>query len=133
MDRKLFGQKMRLCRERLGLTQAQLAAKSGLEPSAVSFFETGVRLPSLENLLVVADALGESLDTLTGRADGHDPVGKNVQQLLDRFGAMRDEDRALLLKMAGLFAERSRSPFIDAWPPDEAFASPEDPRWHQTA
>lgn len=111
MNRNVFGAKMRLCRERLGLTQADLAEKSGLQPSAICFFETGVRLPSLENLIVVADALGESIDVLVGRTEGVTPTGKQVETLLARFGAMLDDDRDSLVRIAGIFAERASSPF----------------------
>lgn len=111
MNRQTFGRMVRISRERLGLTQAELAAKSGLQPSAVCFFETGARTPSLENLIVVADALGESLDVLTGRTTGVAPTGKDAETLLSRFGTMRDDDRAALLRIAAIFAERAQSPF----------------------
>jgi transcriptional regulator with XRE-family HTH domain len=55
-------------RERRGLTQAELGARAGIAPGAVSHFETGQRLPSLESLVKLADALECSVDSLLGRA-----------------------------------------------------------------
>jgi transcriptional regulator with XRE-family HTH domain len=46
------------------MSQADLAQKTGLEPSAISHFETGRRRPSLGNLKRLAEALGVSIDTL---------------------------------------------------------------------
>lgn len=54
-------------RELRGLTQAQLGAKAGIAPGAVSHFETGQRLPSLESVVKLADALECSVDSLLGR------------------------------------------------------------------
>jgi transcriptional regulator with XRE-family HTH domain len=57
-------QGLRECRELRGYSQTDLAARTGLKPSAVSHFETGNRVPSLGNLIRLADALDVSLDTL---------------------------------------------------------------------
>jgi transcriptional regulator with XRE-family HTH domain len=55
-------------RERRGLTQAELGIRSGIAPGAVSHFETGQRLPSLESVVKLADALACSVDSLLGRS-----------------------------------------------------------------
>jgi transcriptional regulator with XRE-family HTH domain len=55
-------------RERRGLTQAELGTRSGIAPGAVSHFETGQRLPSLESMVRLADALACSVDSLLGRS-----------------------------------------------------------------
>jgi transcriptional regulator with XRE-family HTH domain len=62
-----FGQRLASIRQVRGLSQSELAAKTGLEPSAVSHFETGRRLPSMGNLKVLCDALDISADYLIGR------------------------------------------------------------------
>ncbi len=54
-------------RERRGLTQSQLGARAGIAAGAISHFETGQRLPSLESLVRLAEALECSLDQLLGR------------------------------------------------------------------
>jgi transcriptional regulator with XRE-family HTH domain len=59
-------------RERRGLTQAELGAKAGIAPGAVSHFETGQRVPSIESLVKLADALECSVDSLLGRASNED-------------------------------------------------------------
>ena len=49
-DRWLFGTRLREAREKNGWTQAELALRTGLRPSAISHFEVGRRSPSTENL-----------------------------------------------------------------------------------
>lgn len=50
-----------------GLAQVELAERCGLKPSAISHFETGGRVPSLGNLIKLADALDVTLDELCMR------------------------------------------------------------------
>jgi transcriptional regulator with XRE-family HTH domain len=62
-----FRERLTSQRERRGLTQAELGAKAGMAPGAISHFETGQRLPSLESAVRLADALECSIDYLLGR------------------------------------------------------------------
>jgi transcriptional regulator with XRE-family HTH domain len=57
-------------RELREFTQAQLGRRAGIAPAAISHFETGQRVPSLESLVKLADALSCSVDVLVGRASG---------------------------------------------------------------
>src|SRR6266536_2859794 len=60
-------QRLRTFREMRGLTQGDLGAKAGMAAASVSHFETGQRLPSLDSLVKLADALEVSVDALLGR------------------------------------------------------------------
>lgn len=53
-----FAYRLREARRQAGLTQAEVAARAGLEPAAVSHYETGEREPSLANLELLIGALG---------------------------------------------------------------------------
>jgi len=61
--------RIRTFREMRGLTQSELGTKAGMGGASVSHFETGQRLPSLESLVKIADALAVSVDALLGRAN----------------------------------------------------------------
>ena len=81
-----FPERLRRAREVLRkLSQGELADKSGLQPSAISHFETGTRKPSFDNLRRLADALSVSTDYLLGRVDAPGAVGKTVDALLKDF------------------------------------------------
>lgn len=52
-----MGAKIRQYRERAGLTQKELAAAVGVDPSAVSYWENGQTAPTMNNLVKVASVL----------------------------------------------------------------------------
>jgi ribosome-binding protein aMBF1 (putative translation factor) len=56
-----LGRRVRRARERLGMTQADLASRTGSTQPAVARLEAGGVTPSLETLHRVADALGLEL------------------------------------------------------------------------
>jgi transcriptional regulator with XRE-family HTH domain len=60
----MIGDDVRRRREDLGLTGAQLAARAGMAPSAISQIETGKRMPSFTSVIKLADALGVSVGEL---------------------------------------------------------------------
>lgn len=62
-----FGERLRRIREQKRLSQAELAEKTGLQPSAISHFESGRRRPSIDNLMRLADALFITTDIILGR------------------------------------------------------------------
>ncbi len=64
-DRVSFSKQLRQARERLGLTQAELADLTGFEESAISRYETpSPRGPSIQNFRKLVIALGVSADYL---------------------------------------------------------------------
>ena len=72
-------------RELRNLTQAELGSRAGIAAASVSHFETGQRLPSIESLVRLADALHVPVDVLLGRsstgaADQLDPIFLRASQ-----------------------------------------------------
>ncbi len=59
--------RLREFREARNLSRSDLAKRAGFAPSWVAHVENGGRDPSLKNAIRLADALGVSLDALTGR------------------------------------------------------------------
>ena len=62
----VFGARLREARERQGFSQAQLADRAEMQPSAIAHFEARRRKPSFENVRRLATALGVSSDYLLG-------------------------------------------------------------------
>jgi transcriptional regulator with XRE-family HTH domain len=62
-----FGERLRMVRKKRGLTEDELAERTGMTRTSISYYETGKQWPSLFNAVCIADVLGVSLDWLAGR------------------------------------------------------------------
>src|SRR5580693_7155679 len=103
-----FGERLRSTRESKGLSQAELGQKAGLQPSAISHFESGRRSPSFDNLRKLADALNVTIDHLLGRETASGTAGPMAQKLFRNFEQMSAEDQDDLAKFAALLADKNR-------------------------
>ena len=63
-----IGNRVRYNRNRIGITQEELAERANLSRVHISYLECGERLPSLEGLISIANALGVSSDELLGES-----------------------------------------------------------------
>jgi transcriptional regulator with XRE-family HTH domain len=64
-----LGQAIERSRKKAGLSQEDLCARTGLHPTHISGLERGVRNPTYQTLLQVAEGLGMKLSDLTALAD----------------------------------------------------------------
>jgi transcriptional regulator with XRE-family HTH domain len=64
MDNKSIGKRIQQCRESIGISQEKLAERVELSPNFISTIERGVKVPSLENFVKIANALNISSDLL---------------------------------------------------------------------
>jgi len=62
----LFGDKLKILRERKNLAQTELARLCGLPASSISHFEHGRRKPSFDSIIKLCEALTCSSDLLLG-------------------------------------------------------------------
>ncbi len=65
---EIFRSSLRALREMRGLTQGELGKRAGIAAASVSHFETGQRVPSLDSIVKLSDALEVSVDALLGRS-----------------------------------------------------------------
>ena len=63
----IFGKRLKELREERNISQPVLAKELGVSRAIVSFWENGLREPTLSNLIAIADYFDESLDYLAGR------------------------------------------------------------------
>lgn len=91
------------------MSQADLAQRTGLQPSAVSHFESGRRSPSFDNLRVLADALGVTTDHLLGRDSKPGMAGPVAEKLFRKATQMNARDLELLAEMADQMVKRKRA------------------------
>lgn len=62
-----LGDNIRVFREKKGFSQADLAERIGLQRQNICSFEKGVKVPTVEKLVAIADVFHCSTDTLLGR------------------------------------------------------------------
>src|SRR5215471_16275277 len=97
-----FPDRLREARDQRKLSQSELAEKAGLQPSAISHFETGRRSPSFDNLKALSEALQVSTDYLLGRVDSPHLSGAVADQLFRHAEKMSREDLDTLTGFAAM-------------------------------
>lgn len=97
--------KLQEIRTQRGLTQKQVADAIGCIPSVYSRYETGVREPSLEILIQLAQFFGVSLDELVGYQAPKD-TGLNSYEIALINAAREADDRARADALAMLQSHR---------------------------
>jgi transcriptional regulator with XRE-family HTH domain len=103
----MFPQRLRDARDLRGLSQEGLAKRAGLQPSAVSHFETGMRKPSFDNLRRLADALDVMTDYLLGRVDS--PSGlAGADRVHRHLNNLKGSDRNVAEDLIEMLAERAK-------------------------
>lgn len=64
MDQVAIGARIKAARERVHLTQEQLAEIIDISPTHMSVIERGVKTPKLDTFVRIANALGVATDAL---------------------------------------------------------------------
>ena len=64
MDYKDLGLRVRECRKQRGMTQEELAAKTGISASFLGHVERGSRVASIDTLVALCNTLGVKADYL---------------------------------------------------------------------
>lgn len=95
-----LGEKIRMYRTSINMTQAEFAQRLGVTGASVSAYENGVRSPSFDVLIKISNILGISTDELLGRA-------KKTEQTMDVSG-LSEEQVASLRQMAAFYRKYNR-------------------------
>lgn len=103
----LIGENIKTERERLGLTQSQLAASLGITGKTQGLYERGQRSPSAEYLAAFARLGGDVLFVITGeRIAPAEPAQAVTQSLdaetLENINSLNEHYAALLADMVGV-------------------------------
>lgn len=104
---EVFPRHLREAREKRGLSQGDLARRTGLKASAISHFETGTRKPSFDNLRRLADALEITTDYLLGRVTDAQALA-GADTLHRHFDRLTSADRKFAANVIQLLAEKDK-------------------------
>lgn len=85
-DERTFGERLRELREREGISQRELAKRSGETKSTIDRIENGGQVPGVDKAQALADALGVDIAVLTGRA----PPPVDVEAIIREFEAAEE-------------------------------------------
>jgi transcriptional regulator with XRE-family HTH domain len=98
IDRIALGTAIRAARLKKGYTQKQLAEMTDITPTHEKHIESGHRLPSVEVLFAIAQALDMSLDNIIFPEDADKGRVKEIQIMLNQCTG---PELAILLDVAG--------------------------------
>ena len=103
---EIFSKRLKKIREEKKLSQADLAKKAGLQPAAISHFETGQRKPSFDNLKRLVNALNISIDYLLGRKIKD--AGDIAEKLFRNFEKLSTDDQQRMEDFAEFLAQKDK-------------------------
>ena len=96
MDQVAIGARIKAARERVHLTQEQLAEIVDISPTHMSVIERGVKTPKLDTFVRIANALGVSTDALL--QDVVVPANESIlAELSVRIGRLPQKDQERIL------------------------------------
>ncbi len=105
MDNKAIGQRIKAAREAAHITQEELGSAAGCTAKHIGAIERGIKTPSLDTFLIIANTIGASADLLL-----QDVLDCQVDSLAGEFSAavapLPPQLQRRVLKAIRAFSER---------------------------
>ena len=107
-----FSERLKDLRKQAGLTQVDVAEKLGISQPAYASWERGVKKPTQENLVKIAQILNVSVDYLVGNSEEKTDELDNIE-LLFRMNSkgLTNEDKKVFKKELIEFMEERKKAF----------------------
>lgn len=107
-----FSERLKDLRNQAGLTQVDVAEKLGISQPAYASWERGVKKPTQENLVKIAQILNVSVDYLVGNSEEKADELDNIE-LLFRMNSkgLTDEEKEIFRKELIEFMEERKKAF----------------------
>lgn len=107
-----FAERLKTLRKQVKLTQAQIAEKLDISQQAYASWERGVKKPTQENLVKIAQVLNVSVDYLVGNSDENlkEEELDNVELLfrMNSKGLTDEEKKIFKQELIEFMEERKR-------------------------
>ena len=107
-----FSERLKELRKKANFTQVEVAEKLGISQPAYASWERGVKKPTQENLIKIAQILNVSVDYLVGNSDNIEDELDNIE-LLFRMNSkgLTDEEKDIFKKELIEFMEERKKAF----------------------
>lgn len=107
-----FSERLKKLRKQTQLTQVDVAEKLGISQPAYASWERGVKKPTQENLVKIAQILNVSVDYLVGNSEEAEGDLENIE-LLFRMNSkeLTDEEKEIFKKELIEFMEKRKQIF----------------------
>jgi putative transcriptional regulator len=107
-----FSERLKNLRKEAGFTQVDVASKLGISQPAYASWERGVKKPTQENLVKIAQIFNVSIDYLVGNSEEKLDELDNIE-LLFRMNSkgLTDEEKAIFKKELIDFMEERKKAF----------------------
>ena len=107
-----FSERLKDLRRQAGLTQVEVAGELGISQQSYASWERGVKRPTQENLVKIAQILNVSVDYLVGNSEEKSDELDNIE-LLFRMNSkgLTDEEKAVFKKELIEFMEERKKAF----------------------
>lgn len=107
-----FAERIKTLRRQVKLTQAQIAEKLNISQQAYASWERGVKKPTQENLVKIAQVLDVTIDYLVGNSEEKSDELDNIE-LLFRMNSkgLTEEEKAIFKKELIEFMEERKKAF----------------------
>lgn len=102
---KRIGKRVKQARERLGITQEDLAEKTGLTTNYISTVERGMSFPRCEKLIILLNGLETSADSIFCDVLEHSGEAK-VSELSKKIADLPPEAQKRILQMVELMIQQ---------------------------
>lgn len=110
-----FSERLKKLRKDTGLTQVDVASKLGISQQAYASWERGVKKPTQDNLVKIAQVLNVSVDYLVGNLQETSDELDNIE-LLFRMNSkgLTDEEKEMFKKELIEFMKERKKAFEEA-------------------
>ena len=104
---KRIGKRVKQCRELLGLSQEDLAEKTGLTANYISTVERGMSFPRCEKLIILLNGLEVSADAIFCDVLEH-AMGYKASELSKKLVAFSPSAQKRILQMVELMIQQEK-------------------------
>ena len=105
---KRIGKRVKQCRERLGISQEELAEKTGLTANYISTVERGMSFPRCEKLIILLNGLEVSADAIFCDVLEHSTSYKS-SELSEKLASLSPQAQKRILQIILHLRDRSSS------------------------